>query len=292
MSLLRQKMAENGFESNESYDYVIKCLQSAPLNTIPCLNIEGKTGRHKTAFASALAQSLDAVHVLYHDFTQEENITTTILVTQNNDDTDGKKQPPVLALDRIFSDACALSEAEKTILILDQLHIADFKDHIRLYQFLMSHEWTYYDTTFYANPKNLLLFIISEELIYHSLQKQSFRVWVASSSSRTMPYHATDFQLNENANALLNNLNALFNQLELMPTYSEYRKIIHDIQHNMHTSADLCTSIYGWAEGVNREKLQSQAIQSFIQENVMPVIEAFIGIDESVELSSDNLPCT
>lgn len=290
MSQLRQKMAANGFESNESYDYVIKCLQSASMHTIRCLNIEGESGRHKTAFASALAQSLDAQQVLYHDFSQEEDNASLRNVIKDSEPQEGQKQAPIVALDRIFSDACAFSEAEKTILILDQLHRANFKDHIRLYRFLISQEWTYSGATFYANAKNLLLFIISEEAVYHSLQKHSFRVWVASSSNRNLAYQPVDFQLGENALPLFNSLNTLFNQLELMPTYSEYKKIIHDIQHNVHTLGDLCTSIYGWTEGLNREKLLSPTIQNHIQEHVMPAIEAFIGIEESVELSSEHLP--
>ncbi len=288
MTSLREKMAEHGFESNENYDYAVSCLQTAPGPAIRCLNIEGEAARRNTAFASALAYALEPKHVLYHDFTQQEDIPAKP-VTVHEDDIDKPEEPPVGLFDRIMSDACAFSEAEKTVLIIDQLQAADFKEHIRVYQFLIKHEWRYRDAVFYANRQNLLIFIISEEPLYHSLQKHSFKIWVSATSNLNLPFKPTDLGLNQDAQTLLALLHDAFKHLGIFPTHSEYKKIIHDIRYNVRTADHLKTSIYGWMEGADRDMLHSEQMHNIFQ-LIMPAIEAYIGVEESVELSSENLP--
>ncbi|HEY3486559.1 MAG TPA: hypothetical protein VGL10_00700 [Gammaproteobacteria bacterium] len=290
MMNLRQKMAEYGYESNENYDYVVRCLQSAPGPVIRCLNIEGEAGRRKTAFATALAHALNPAHVLYHDFTQEEPPPPPAPVIKSEDEeSGGKQEPPAGLFDRVMNDACAFSEAEKTILILDQLQAADFKDHIRIYDFLVQNEWRYRDTGFYANRQNLLLFLISEEALYHSLQKNSFKVWVRGASGRASAFKSADFQLGPEADQMMIVLHELFQRLRMHPTYTEYKRIIYDIQHNVHTAEDLKTSIYGWTEGIDRDRLYAEELQRFF-EKAMTVIEDYIGIEEALELTAANLP--
>lgn len=288
MATLQQKMAEHGFESNERYDYIVRCLQNAPGPALRCLNVEGEPGRRKTAFANALANSLDAVHILYHDFTQDEP-PAPITVYPNGEEQSGKDEPPIGQFDRTMNDACAFSEADKTILILDQLQAADFKDHIRIYRYLIEHEWHYRDTTFYANRKNLLMFLISEEPLYHSLQKHSFKVWVKAGSRRDAPFKPADFQLGPEAEPLMAALHELFQQLNVFPTYSEYKKILHDVRHYTHTAEDLKNSIYGWTEGIDRDLLYSAELHELFQ-RIMPLIATFIGIEESLELTSADIP--
>ncbi|MBN1378040.1 MAG: hypothetical protein JXA04_02260 [Gammaproteobacteria bacterium] len=288
MTSLREKMAAYGFESNENYDYIVRCLQNSPDPIIRCLNIEGDGGRRKTAFANALAHALETEHILYHDFTQEEPVTQSAVVRITDDD-EGKEEPPIVLFDRIMSDVCAFSEAEKTILILDQLHAADFKEHIRIYRFLTEREWRYGDAVFYANRKNLLVFLVSEEPLYHSLQKNSFKVWIAGPSGSRVPYRPADFKLDADAEPLLNALYQLFEKLSIFPTFSEYKKIIFDIQHNVHCADDLKASIYGWTEAMDNNRLMSEQTHAAILE-VMPEVEAFIGIDEDLELTEKHVP--
>lgn len=289
MITLQQKMAEHGFESNERYDYIVRCLQNGPGLSLRCLNVEGEPGRRKTAFANALAHSMDAVHILYHDFTQEEPPEPAKPVKPASDDESGKEEPPAGLFDRTMNDACAFSEADKTILILDQLQAADFKDHIRIYRFLIEHEWRYRDTTFYANRKNLLVFLISEEPLYHSLQKHSFKVWVKAGARRDSPFKPADFQLGAEAEPLMAGLHEVFRHLNVFPTYSEYKKILHDILHHVHTIDDLKNSIYGWTEGIDRDLLYSSELNDIFQ-GIMPLVTTFIGIEESLELTSADIP--
>ncbi len=281
-------MAAHGFESNDSYDYIVRCLLNAPGPTIPCLNVEGDGGRRKTAFTNALAHALDTDHILYHDFTQVETAPQVNTVKIAEDD-EGKEEPPVGLFDRTMSDACAFSEAEKTILVLDQLHAADFKEHIRIYRFLTAREWRYGDAVFYANRKNLMVFLVSEDALYHSLQKNSFKVWITGPASNQTPYRPADFKLGPEAEPILNALYSLFGKLGMFPTFSEYKKIIYDIQQNVRCTDDLKASIYGWTEAIDREKLMSDDMHDAVQK-MMPHVETFIGIDENLELTEQHIP--
>ncbi|MGM0564827.1 MAG: hypothetical protein ACQES2_10890 [Pseudomonadota bacterium] len=280
MSSLKQRMADNGFESNESYDFVLKALRHPQERVIPCLNVEGDGGRRKTAFATALAHAIDGVeHHFYHDFSQEEPPAPPVTVKVDDED-EGTEEPPVPALDRVMCDACAHSEGDPTVLILDQLHLADFKDQIRLYQFLSSHEWPFRDTIFTANYRNLLVFIVSEEPVYHSLQKQSFRVWVDAWSDKEVDWTPEDFGLPRDIQPVMDALGELFQRLEITPTFSEYQKILRDIPRVVHTGEDLANTVFGWTEGVHRPRLRAPEIQYVIDESVMPAIERYIGVED------------
>lgn len=285
MSNLRQRMAENGFESNENYDYILKCLQNQPFTSIPCLNIQGDCGRKKTAFANALALSTDTQQTLYHDFSQEDPAKNFMPKTTVTNDEEGKEEPPIQAFDRVLSDACAFSEAESTILILDQLHAADFKDHIRIYQFLITQEWRYKDANFYANQKNLTVYLISEAPIYHSLQKQSFRVWVDIKSRLSLDFKAEDFGLENQADALIDAFSDLFKQLQCSPTFSEYAKILHDAEHNILSIDDLKRSLFGWVENLDQQALAHNEHQSALHQT-LDAIQNYIGIEDEFEITS------
>lgn len=133
MARLRDAMALHGFESNQDYDYPIRCFLNSGVRTLRCLNIEGDSNRRKTAFAMALAAALDYPRVLYHDFTQQHPPQPEVILPPSQDEL-GRSEAPIEPLDQVLSEACAFSEAEDSILILDQLQDADFREHIRLYQ--------------------------------------------------------------------------------------------------------------------------------------------------------------
>lgn len=283
MATLREKMADHGFESNIDYAYHIRCLLSQPIEQIPALNVEGDSGRRKTAFATALAGALEYPRRVYHDFTQANDPPPKVVPPRSRDD-DGASEPPIPAFDRALSDACAFSEGEKTILILDQLQAADFREHLRIYRFLVDREWHFRDAAFTANPDNLLVVLISEEILYHSLQKASFSAWVPRASVGDRDYTPEDFGLGPEAHPVLTGLGDLFRDLGVQPTPSEFRKLLHDIHENVRTSDELSCSIYGWTEGVDRTLLQADRIQRRIAD-LMPLIEEYVGI-EHVELTS------
>ncbi len=286
MTTLLEKMAANGYESNDDYSYHIKCLLNSRSDDIHCLNIEGAPGRRKTAFANALATSLEYQHVLYHDFSDEQPIPPTPPAVSDDDGEPLTTPTPVSAFDHVMSDACAFSEGEQTVVILDQLQAAQFARHIQLYQFIRSGEWHSSDTQFFANRDKLLMFLISEEPLYHSLQKHSFRVWVNATSMSSQPYRAEDFDLATDIQAVINALHALFSKIGVMPTLSEFARILHDIQHNVRTDEELIHSIYGWSEGITQEVLHAREVGAEISRTML-TIEAYLGVDE-VELSADN----
>jgi len=279
---LRERMADNGFESNDSYDYPVRCLMSYVPDVIRTLNVTGDPGRRKTAFATALAHSLDHGHVLYHDFLQENDPPPPVL--RHSRDEEGHEEPPIDAFDRIMSDACAFSEGARTLMIVDQLQGADFREHIRIYKFIKSGQWAYRDAQFQAHPGNLLLFLISEQPLYHSLQKASFRVWVSAASLGRAHYRPADFGLGPEAEALMVGLGDLFVQLGVQPTRSEYARLLHDLQHNVHSAEQLCLSVFGWTEGIDRDLLYSPPAQRLV-EDLLPVLQQWVGVDQ-VEITA------
>jgi len=285
MSLLKQQLAEYGFESRESYDYAVNCLLTSPGENIRCLNVDGDPGRRKTAFAHALAQALDYEHVLYYEFGIEKPVAQVIHV---NEGEEIPEEPPTQPFDRVMTEACALSEAEKTILILDQLDKADFQQHIRLFEFSKSKIWSYSDVSFQANANNLMIFFISNEALYHSLQQNSFRVWISALASHAEKIQPQDLDLDESCREWLDPLHDLMVELGVSPSLSEYRKLAYDIESNVRTDEQLRTSIFGGIENVDRTRLHSKSIQPFIS-SLMKAIEAGFGIHEEIKLSSADI---
>jgi len=281
MSKLQEKMAEFGFESNDDYQYHLKSFFSAEHGFIRVLNIEGEQQRRKTAFANALALSLEYPHHLYYDFSQQEPIEGKVILPDSKDE-DGVQAPPVSDFDHIMSEACAFSEAEDTVLILDQLHLTDFQNHIRLYHFIQTQMWNYNNTELQANKNKLILFFISQEPLYHSLQKCSFRLWVNTVSDKHISYVPEDFDLSPQAKPFMQELSQLFIELGLSPTKSEYRHILHDIHFNIETEEHLIHSLYAWMEGINRDILLSKQIKHPLKK-VMDEIHNYL-IAEQVEL--------
>ena len=185
-----------------------------------------------------------------------------------------------------MTEACALSEADKTVLILDQLHKADFVQHIRLYEFTKNKVWTYSDAKFYANSQNLLIFLISADELYHSLQQNSYRIWIKALPDQVDTVVPEELGLEEGCRGWLDLLNRLLGELGLSPTITEYRKLAYDIQQYVRTEEQLKTSIFGWIENVDRGRLESAALQDSVS-RVMRAIEDNIGIQEEIELSSE-----
>lgn len=278
MATLKQRMASHGFESNDDYEYPIRLLLSHSTRHLRTLNIEGDSHRRKTAFASALAQALEYENVIYHDFTQVNDPgPITSLPAVVDDDEGGVEERPVEPLDRAVSEACAYSEAEKTILILDQMQAADFREHIRIYDFICSHDWHYPLGTTRANRKTFLLFLISEETLYHSLHNVSLRVWTDASTEQIL-YSPEDVGLDSDAAPMVEALNELFAHLGKVPTLTEFSRIVEDVQQHIRTEDYLRQSIYGWTEFIDRASLYAPATQPYLSA-VMDQIEQYVGLD-------------
>lgn len=280
MSTLQKKMADFGFESNDDYEYHLRCLMNSSFKGIKTINVEGHKGRRKTAFANALGLAMDYPNQFYYDFTQKAEAEGKVIIPPSEDE-HGISEPPVSDFDHIMSEACAFSEGEPTILVLDQLHASDFKDHIRIYHFIKTGEWHFGNNSLQASAKNLLVLLISDEPLYHSLQKCSFRIWVNAVSSVQKEYSPSDFSLQDDILPVMMSLADIFNKLELTPTHSEYVKILHDVQYHIHTEEQLIHSLYGWMEGINRELLHSKQMLPLLTQ-VIDKIQQYHGMDEVI----------
>lgn len=250
---LRRKLAEHGFESNDDYEHVLRCVFARDDGRLRVLHVDGAGGRRKTAFAHALGGALGYPRVLYHDFAGAEPAVPPPAPTPE-DAAAGPAEPPLSAFERAMTEACAYSEAEPVMLILDQLQAADFSAHPRLYAFATGCEWSNAAGTVRANPKHLLLVLISEQPLYHSLAKCSFRIWTDALRAYAL-FRPADFGLGREAQGLFDALAALFERLDAAPTPSEFALLIDDLLHRVGAEEQLRQSLFGRIEAIDRARL-------------------------------------
>ncbi|VAW64840.1 hypothetical protein MNBD_GAMMA11-2207 [hydrothermal vent metagenome] len=279
---LKEKLSSYGFNSTASYDHGVRCFLESPATQTRCLHVDGDSGRRRSAFAHALANVLDAGQILYYEFGKDKVLPQVIRLQEGEEISE---EPPPGDFDRILTEACAQSEAESTILILDQLHKTRFLNHIRLYEFIQSGIWRYSDVQFQANVLNLKVFLISDEPLYHSLQCQSFRIWVGCVDEVNRGISAAVLGLDEKNSGWLPAIQKLFGKMDISPTLEEYRRLAFDINRYVYDIQQLKVSLYGWVENVNRERLESEAIEVVLGE----VLEAILQgreVHEEIEISS------
>lgn len=281
MNNLRERMAEHGFESNDDYEFQVRCLLHGKTAGIRTLSIEGDGERRKTAFAMALAHALGRTHVLYHDFTDTE-ATPEVLLPPSTDDF-GRQAPPIDPLDDIVSQACALSEAEPTVLILDQLQSADFRDQIRLARLIRERRWLVRDAPYFANPHRLLLFLLSEVPLYHALRRESFQVWVGRVSERRVVFRPAEFGLDSTAVFLFGALDDLFKTLGATPTRSEVSHLLDDLIAEVRTEDHLRHALFGRCEGLDFCQLKAPALAGALS-RIIDELRSYLG-DEQIVIS-------
>ncbi|VAW68622.1 hypothetical protein MNBD_GAMMA09-2044 [hydrothermal vent metagenome] len=278
---LKKRLLNHGFTSTENYDHGVRCFLSYPTEQVRSLHVDGDSGRRRSAFALALANVLGASQVLYYEFGKDKKTPQVIRVQEGEDIAE---EPPVGELDRILTEACAQSEAESTVLILDQLHKTRFLNHIRLHEFIQSGVWSYSDVQFQANYHNLKVFLISDEPLYHSLQNQSFRIWVSRTSQSVGEITAVELGLDEKSAGWLPEMQALFNKMQIWPTLEEYKRLAFDIDSHVLDRTQLKVSIYGWVESIDRSVLESEEIQSCLNDVLEAILQGRV-INEEIEIS-------
>ena len=277
MASLKQRLAEHGFVCDEDYGYAVQCLLSAPGEHLRCLNLEGDSGRRRSAFAYALGHALGHTQVLYHEFT-DPIPEQPVRIDPAEPGNEAPGEPPMDALDRVMAEACALSEGDATFLILDQLHRAPFQTHLRLGYFVRDGHWRYGELALKAHRRNLLIAFISDEPVYHSLRQMAFSLWLGRQGAGEQPISPARLGLAENARPMIQALEALFRALDLSPTLEEWRRVIHDLHVNVNSTGELRQSIYGWVEGVDRAHLMSAYLDQVLQRQ-WPQIRNYLGLE-------------
>jgi hypothetical protein len=270
---LRHRLAEYGFESNDDYDYALRCLFDADIHQLRILHVDGEGGRRKTAFANALAHALEYDHVLYHDFSRTDPPPPPVPV----DELASAPEPGLSSFERSVVEACAYSEAARTVLILDQLQAAPFADQLRLVRFAETGEWSAGSASVAAHRKNFLMLLASEEPLYHSLARQSYRVWTDPERG-WVSIRPEDFGLPVEAEAMLISLARLFDALLARPTHSELQRLLQDMLHRVRSEEQLRQSIFGWTEGVDRRRLISPEVSPMLRA-VLDELARFLGAD-------------
>lgn len=275
---LRRKLAEHGFESNDDYSHAVRCLLEQPPERMRVLHVDGQAGRRKTAFAQALGAALEYPRVLYHDFGDHPGASGPVSATH----ADGT-EPPLSAFERVMTEACAYSEGEPTLLILDQLQAAPFAEHLRLHRFVDGHEWSNALGTVRAHPRNFLLVLISEQPLYHSLARRSFRVW-ADAQRGWQDFRPADYGMGNEATGLFDALGRLFEQLETSPTPSEFADLLDDLVNRVRSEDGLRQSLFGRIEAMERERLQAPQVAPALRA-VLDEVADLLGA-EHVELGA------
>jgi hypothetical protein len=274
---LRRRLAAFGFESNDDYEFALKILFESKPAGLRCLNVTGESGRRKTAFAHALGGALEYPHVLYHDFSRADSPLQTVVIDPESGQT-GTIEAAMSAFERAVTEACAYSEGARVMLILDQIQACPFQDQVRLYHFVQRREWTSPLGTVTANPATLLLVLISEAPLYHSLQKVSFRIHT-DAAAQAGDLDPRDYGFGPEAGALFAALSDLFRELGQGPTPSEMQHLLGDLLQRVRTVEHLRTSLYGWMENLERARLYLPSIQPAL-ERVLAEINRFLGVEE------------
>lgn len=249
---LRRKLAEHGFESNDDYDHALRCLFEQAGPGLRVLHIDGAAGRRKTAFAHALGRALEYPHVLYQDFSEPEPPPAPVLAA--DDHAEMGREAPLRPIDRVLTEACAYSEAEPALLILDQLQALPFADHVRLYRFAASGEWDSPAGHVVAHPQRLLLALISEQPLYHSLAQRSFRIWTDAQNA-WRDFRPADYGLGPEAGALFEALGGLIEAAGAAPTPGEFGLLLEDLLQRARTEEALRQSLFGRIEAIDRARL-------------------------------------
>ena len=274
---LRSKLAEFGFESNDDYDHALRCLFGQQLTHLRVLHVDGTAGRRKTAFAQALGRAMDYPHVLYHDFGAAEPPPPAHPIVLE-DGSLGVPEAAPSAFERVMTEACAYSEASQTLLILDQLQAAHFADQARLYNFVMKREWSNSAGSASANARNLVLVLISEQPLYHSLAKCSYRIWTDAQRA-FLDYRPADYGLGAEAQGFFAAIANVCVALPASPTPSEFANVISDLLHHARSEEQIRQSLFGRIENLERARLYTPELAPLLRV-LLVELERLLGADE------------
>jgi hypothetical protein len=274
---LRRKLAEFGFESNDDYDHALRCLFGQNEPNLRVLHVDGTAGRRKTAFAQALGRALDYPHTIYHDFSATEEAAPPLPVVMEDGTISAPEAAPS-AFERAMSEACAYSEGSPTLLILDQLQHAHFAEQARLYHFVMTREWTGPQGSAIAHQRNLVLALISEQPLYHSLAKCSYRVWTDAQSA-FLDYRPSEYGLGPEAQGLFAAFAAVCGPLGASPTPSEFQHVLTDLLQYARSEEQIRQSLFGRVESVDRGRLYAPELTAPLRA-LLNEIERLLGADE------------
>lgn len=280
---LHRRLAEAGFESNDDYTHALRCLAEQPAGALRVLHVDGAAGRRKTAFAQALGRALGFDHVLYHDCSEPEPAAVAQPI-ELEDGSLGPAEPPLPRFERALTEACAYSESASVLLILDQLQAQPFADHVRLYRFAMEREWSSAAGTVQAHPGHLLLAVVSEGPLYHSLAKCAFRVWTDAQRAY-LDYRPAEHGLGREAEPLFAALGALLQAIDASPTPSEFGLLLGDLLARVRGEEALRATLFGRIESLDRGRLLGPEAAAPLR-GVIDELTRLLG-GEQIELSAE-----
>src|SRR6185369_12365353 len=158
------------------------------------------------------------------------------------------------------------------------LQAAHFNDQRRLYQFGTSREWSNSAGTVQANARNFLLVLISEQPLYHSLAKCSFRVWTDAQRA-FLDYRPADYGFGGEAKLLFEAVGSLCLAVGCSPTPSEFGLLLQDLVQRTRSEEQIRQSLFGRIESVDRNRLYSPEVLVHLRV-LLAELERLLGADE------------
>ena len=195
-----------------------------------------------------------------------------------DDGTIGAPEAAPSTFERAMTEACAYSEASPVLLILDQLQHAHFAEQARLYHFVMTREWSGPQGSAIAHPRNLLLALVSEQPLYHSLAKCSFRVWTDAQSA-FLDYRPQEYGLGPEAQGLFAAIAQVCGPLGAAPTPSEFQHLLADLLRHARSEEQIRQSFFGRVESVDRNRLYAPELTAPLR-GLLNELERLLGADE------------
>jgi hypothetical protein len=214
--------------------------------------------------------------VIYHDFSAEEACAAACRSCSRTAASRAGSAPS--GFERAMTEACAYSEGSQTMVILDQLQGAHFSDQARLYHFVMTREWNSAAGSTAANLRNTVLVLISEQPLYHSLAKCSYRVWTDAQSA-FLDYRPAEYGLGPDAQGLFAALAAVCLPLGAAPTPSEFQHLLTDLLNHARSEEQIRQSFFGRVESVDRARLYAPELTAPLRV-LLTELERLLGADE------------
>ncbi|HWS28201.1 MAG TPA: hypothetical protein VN259_16700, partial [Xanthomonadales bacterium] len=88
-----------------------------------------------------------------------------------------------------------------------------------------------------------------------------------------------DFGLDAQARGLFGALGEMFRQIGQAPTLSELQRILHDLLGRIRSVEQLRTSLYGWIENLDRDRLYAPQVKPLL-EKVIGELDQLVGVEE------------
>jgi hypothetical protein len=128
-----------------------------------------------------------------------------------------------------------------------------------------------------VHRRNLLVLLLSNDPLYHSLQKCCFRI-CTDASGGVFDFRPEDFALGANTQPLIDAFALLFDHIGCQPTRSEFQRVLRDCEARVRTPEHLKICLFGRIENIERRTLYDATTLPILREIVSALTE-LLGVE-------------